>query len=75
MDAGRIASRDYQPTDDDVLRARLRTIGVQEHKFTSERAGLNNRYQWHLYDVGGAKSDRAAWVPYFDNVDALIFLA
>lgn len=28
----RIASRDYSPTDDDVIRARLRTVGVQEYK-------------------------------------------
>ena len=32
-DAERIANRDYQPTDDDVIRARLRTIGVQEYRF------------------------------------------
>jgi hypothetical protein len=29
---GRIASRSYEPSDDDVIRARLRTLGVQEHK-------------------------------------------
>ncbi|KAG6879783.1 hypothetical protein C0992_011828 [Termitomyces sp. T32_za158] len=32
-DAERIASRNYQPTDDDVIRARLRTLGVQEYRF------------------------------------------
>ncbi|KAH9477099.1 Guanine nucleotide-binding protein alpha-4 subunit [Psilocybe cubensis] len=32
-DAERIANRDYQPTDDDVIRARLRTLGVQEYRF------------------------------------------
>lgn len=31
-DIDRIASRDYEPSDDDVVRARLRTLGVQEHK-------------------------------------------
>ena len=30
-DLYRIAHRDYEPTDDDVVRARLRTMGVQEH--------------------------------------------
>jgi len=29
----RIASWNYQPTDDDVIRARLSTLGVQEYKF------------------------------------------
>jgi len=32
-DTDRIANRDYQPTDDDVIRARLRTLGVQEYRF------------------------------------------
>jgi len=32
-DADRIASQDYNPTDDDVIRARLRTLGVQEYRF------------------------------------------
>ena len=28
----RIATRDYVVTDDDIVRARLRTVGIQEHK-------------------------------------------
>ncbi|KAG6865241.1 hypothetical protein C0991_004183 [Blastosporella zonata] len=32
-DAERLASRNYQPTDEDVIRARLRTLGVQEYRF------------------------------------------
>jgi guanine nucleotide-binding protein subunit alpha len=35
-DLYRIAHRDYEPTDDDVVRARLRTIGVQEFRFLFE---------------------------------------
>jgi len=31
-DLDRIATRVYQPSDDDVVRARLRTLGVQEYK-------------------------------------------
>ncbi|KAG6812553.1 hypothetical protein H0H92_002322 [Tricholoma furcatifolium] len=30
----RVASARYIPTDDDILRARLKTIGVTEHRFT-----------------------------------------
>ena len=36
-DVKRIASKDYQPSDDDVVRARLRTMGVQEHRFVFEK--------------------------------------
>jgi hypothetical protein len=35
-DLDRIARRDYQPSDDDVVRARLRTLGVQEYRITFE---------------------------------------
>jgi hypothetical protein len=28
-----------------------------------------------MYDVGGTRNSRAAWSPYFDDVDAIIFLA
>ena len=32
-DLYRIAHRGYEPTDEDVVRARLRTAGVQEYRF------------------------------------------
>lgn len=73
-DAERIAARNYQPTDDDIIRARLRTVGVQEYKFVFEN-GRTVGQEWRLYDVGGTRSSRAAWYPYFDDVDAIIFLA
>ncbi|TFK29138.1 G-alpha-domain-containing protein [Coprinopsis marcescibilis] len=73
-DADRIASRFYQPTDDDVIRARLRTLGVQEYKFIFDH-GKTVGQEWRLYDVGGTRSSRHAWYPYFDDMDAIIFLA
>ncbi|KAK2460385.1 hypothetical protein APHAL10511_007550 [Amanita phalloides] len=73
-DADRITSWNYQPTDDDVMRARLRTLGVQEYKFILAH-GRAAGQEWRLYDVGGTRNSRAAWYPYFDDVDAIIFLA
>ncbi|EGO03015.1 hypothetical protein SERLA73DRAFT_84941 [Serpula lacrymans var. lacrymans S7.3] len=70
----RIASRDYQPTDNDIIRARLRTVGVQEHRFLFEE-GRTAGKEWLMYDVGGTRSSRAAWAWYFDDVDAIIFLS
>ena len=32
-DIDRIVARDYEPSDQDVVKARLRTIGVQEYHF------------------------------------------
>ncbi|KIP06671.1 hypothetical protein PHLGIDRAFT_106742 [Phlebiopsis gigantea 11061_1 CR5-6] len=73
-DVDRIARRDYTPSDDDVVRARLRTLGVQEHRIHFE-SGPAAGTEWCLYDVGGSRTQRAAWQPYFDDCDAIIFLA
>ncbi|KAI0296788.1 guanine nucleotide binding protein, alpha subunit [Multifurca ochricompacta] len=70
-DIERIAARDYEPSDNDVIRARLRTLGVQEYSFWVEQAG----HEWLMYDVGGTRSSRAHWYPFFDDMDAIIFLA
>ncbi|KAI0074232.1 G-alpha-domain-containing protein [Panus rudis PR-1116 ss-1] len=73
----RIASRKYEPSDDDVLRARLRTLGVQEHKLVFENTApkSENGHTWAIYDVGGSRTSRAAWLPFFDDAQAILFLA
>ncbi|KAH9924391.1 guanine nucleotide binding protein, alpha subunit [Fomitopsis serialis] len=73
-DVARVAARNYEPSDEDVVRARLRTMGVQEYRFKFDK-GLDADREWILYDVGGARSLRHAWYPYFDDINALIFLA
>ncbi|KAF7351657.1 Guanine nucleotide-binding protein alpha-4 subunit [Mycena sanguinolenta] len=81
-DTARITSRTYIPSDNDVVRARLRTLGVQEWRITLEQssdaymiAGDAFGSEWVIYDVGGSRSMRHAWLPYFDAVNAIIFLA
>ncbi|KAM5536705.1 hypothetical protein V8D89_009632 [Ganoderma adspersum] len=69
-DIRRIAQPDYLPSNEDILHVRLQTIGVTEHAFDINLGGTN--YNWLLYDVGGA---RHAWVPFFDDATAIIFLA
>ncbi|KAF5366805.1 hypothetical protein D9758_006576 [Tetrapyrgos nigripes] len=56
-DVDRIAATNYQPSDDDVIRARLRTLGVQEYKFIFEN-GRAAGQEWRLYDVGGTRSSK-----------------
>ena len=70
----RIASTRYSPSDDDVIRARLRTIGVQEHRIVLD-SGPEPGREWHIFDVGGSRTSRAAWPAYFDDVHAILFLA
>ncbi|KAH8835140.1 guanine nucleotide binding protein, alpha subunit [Flagelloscypha sp. PMI_526] len=70
----RITARKYIPTDADVLKARLKTMGVVEHTFNITQ-GSNRGVQWKIYDVGGSRNQRHAWAPYFEDVNAIIFLA
>jgi len=42
---------------DDVLRARLKTVGVCEYKFHLEAtAGSESGTEWRIIDVGGSRS-------------------
>ncbi|KAJ6614408.1 guanine nucleotide binding protein, alpha subunit [Mycena sp. CBHHK59/15] len=65
----------YVPTDDHILRARLKTLGVSEHRMrlTDPNGGISREFA--IFDVGGQRSMRAKWVPYFDDMEAIIFLA
>ncbi|KZT07849.1 G-alpha-domain-containing protein [Laetiporus sulphureus 93-53] len=80
-DVERIATRTYEPSDDDVVRARLRTLGVQEYSLnfenTGEYPGVDRSIskEWIIYDVGGSRTSRAAWLPYFEDANAILFLA
>lgn len=61
-----------------MLRARLKTIGVVEHAFMVKGGGASGSkesVEWRIYDVGGARHQRQAWAPYFEDVNAIIFLA
>ncbi|KAG7444476.1 G-protein alpha subunit [Guyanagaster necrorhizus] len=72
----RITEPDYMPIMDDILNVRVQTLGVIEHSFPINIGGTV--YDWKLYDVGGAlimRWKRHAWVPYFEDATAIIFLA
>lgn len=51
---------------EDVLKARLKTLGVVEHTFTLH-SGNHRGVNWKIYDVGGARNQRQAWAPYFED--------
>ncbi|ESK93967.1 guanine nucleotide-binding protein alpha-4 subunit [Moniliophthora roreri MCA 2997] len=70
---GRVSAQDYIPSTDDILHARIQTMGVAEHIFDVNIHGKS--VSWHLFDVGGARGQRHTWVPYFDDANAIIFVA
>lgn len=47
-DLDRILHPDYQPSDSDIVRARLRTTGVQEYHFTLDK-GIHRMLARYLY--------------------------
>ncbi|KAG8818811.1 hypothetical protein FRC17_010696 [Serendipita sp. 399] len=64
---------EYLPSTDDILRCRLQTLGVAEYVFPISVG--RKTVQWKLYDVGGSRGQRHAWVPFFEDANAIIFLA
>ncbi|KAF8742334.1 hypothetical protein AX14_005200 [Amanita brunnescens Koide BX004] len=73
-DLDRITALNYEPTDQDIIRARIRTIGAEEHIFQIE-TGSQAGTVYYITDVGGSKYSRATWASFFDDVQAIIFLA
>ncbi|KAL9631481.1 MAG: hypothetical protein Q9204_004213 [Flavoplaca sp. TL-2023a] len=65
----RLFAKDYLPNDQDVLRSRLRTTGITETLFEL------GQLKYHMFDVGGQRSERKKWVHCFEGVHCLMFVA
>jgi guanine nucleotide-binding protein alpha-1 subunit len=53
---------------DDILRARVQTTGPEEHRISIEANGGGDLgKEWVVYDVGGSRTQRAAWAQFFDD--------
>ncbi|KAM8975244.1 guanine nucleotide-binding protein G(i) subunit alpha-3 isoform 1-T1 [Pelodytes ibericus] len=66
-DLDRIAQVSYIPTQQDVLRTRVKTTGIVETHFT-----FKDLY-FKMFDVGGQRSERKKWIHCFEGVTAIIF--
>jgi len=66
--AVRICSPDYVPTNEDIIRCKLRTTGIQDISF------ITNDRKFTIVDVGGQRSERRKWLHAFNGVGAIIFL-
>ncbi len=58
----------FNPSDQDILRTRVRTTGIIEINFSLK--GMNFR----VFDVGGQRSERKKWIHCFEDVTAIIFI-
>jgi len=64
----RISKPGFQPTEQDILRARVKTTGIIETKFSVDQVNF------HMFDVGGQRDERRKWIQCFNNVTAIIFI-
>ncbi|KAI8622296.1 guanine nucleotide binding protein [Chytriomyces sp. MP71] len=67
-DLARLCHPSFLPTDQDILNSRVMTTTIIETRFKIE--GIIFR----VFDVGGQRSERKKWAPYFDDINAIIYL-
>uniref|UniRef100_A0A914HMD0 Uncharacterized protein n=1 Tax=Globodera rostochiensis TaxID=31243 RepID=A0A914HMD0_GLORO len=65
----RVAGKHYWPTNQDILMSRMATTGVVKLVFNLKNIEFN------VFDVGGQRSERRKWIHFFDDVNAIIFVA
>ena len=64
----RLAQPGFLPSDQDILRSRVKSVGISETVL--EISGRKLR----LVDVGGQRSERRKWAGVFEDVEVLLFL-
>jgi len=69
IEIDRISAADYLPTQDDILRSRVRTTGIVQSDFVIKSLNFS------MFDVGGQRNERRKWIHCFDNVNAVVFVA
>ena len=58
----------FQPTEQDILRARVITYGIHETRFRVDNVNFR------MMDVGGQRGERRKWIQCFNDVTAIIFV-
>lgn len=64
-----LTAPEYVPSLNHMLRSRVRTSGIVEAKFGIDGA------EFHVFDVGGQRSERKKWIHCFEGVTAVVFVA
>jgi guanine nucleotide-binding protein subunit alpha len=64
----RLFGDNYAPSDQDILRCRVKTTGINEKIFQV------GPLTYRMFDVGGQRSERKKWIHCFEDVTALIFV-
>uniref|UniRef100_A0A915JDB5 Uncharacterized protein n=1 Tax=Romanomermis culicivorax TaxID=13658 RepID=A0A915JDB5_ROMCU len=65
----RICTTKYVPSEQDVVRSRVATTGINEIRL------VIRSISFRIVDVGGQRSERRKWIHCFSDVDSLIFIS
>lgn len=65
----RISEDDYMPTDEDILKIRIRTTGMSSMPFI-----INHNIKLLLVDLGGQISERGKWRNGFRNTNYIMYV-
>ncbi|KAK0439067.1 heterotrimeric G-protein alpha subunit, GPA2-like protein [Desarmillaria tabescens] len=66
-DLDRLFDPRYQPTEQDIMQCRVRTIGITETVFHHWEREIT------IIDVGGQRSERRKWIHCFQDVTSILF--
>jgi guanine nucleotide-binding protein G(i) subunit alpha len=79
----RIGTPGYLPNETDVLRARQKSVGITETRFSMGQLSyvsfvtppniIQPFSRIHMFDVGGQRSERKKWIHCFESVTSIIF--
>lgn len=64
----RLCHEDYIPTEEDVLRVRMKSTGAREYHFVMENMNIR------MFDVGGQRSERRKWIHCFEGLSLIRFV-
>ncbi|MCJ1283127.1 guanine nucleotide-binding protein subunit alpha [Xylographa opegraphella] len=62
-----LSNPSYFPTDQDILRSRVKTTGITETSFVAPVQSLS------VFDFGGVRSERKKWIRCFENAGTILF--
>jgi len=74
----RFAEPDFVPTEEDAIRARIRTTGIIETFLEEKRPDAKSDepdfLTYQIVDVGGQRNERKKWIHCFSDVKCILFI-
>lgn len=67
-DVGRVSEDGYLASNNDILKARIKTTGITETSFRIQGQDFK------ILDAGGQRSERRKWLRSFEDVTAILFV-